>query len=289
MKKSLSGLLYLLCFGIVSIVVSTTAYATNGMNMEGYGPIATGMGGASMAYDNGTAALMNNPATLGLMPEGDRLDVALGFLGPNVKATCEVGPCAGQTAASSGTAYYMPALGWVRKSGQFSYGIGMFGQGGMGTEYSGDSFMAAGSGEKVRSEVSMGRVLVPFAYEVNKDLSIAATADFVWVGMDLKMALSGAQFLDMAGSFGGSEKYGSVSGSMMTAFGGFVQQGVIASGQGGAPSPVNWGRFDFSDESNMTGKAKGTGFAGKTRRNVQGKRCFDHWRGLSQQDRNERS
>ena len=258
MKKSLYGLLYLLCFGIVSMVVSTTAYATNGMNMEGYGPIATGMGGASMAYDNGTAAVMNNPATLGLMPEGNRLDVAVGLLGPNVKA--EAG---GSEVKSSGTAYYMPALGWVRKSGQFSYGIGMFGQGGMGTEYSGDSFMAAGSGEKVRSEVSMGRVLVPFAYEVDKDLSIAATLDFVWVGMDLKMALSGAQFLDMAGSFGGSEKYGSVSGSMMDAFGGFVQQGVIASGQGGAPSPVNWGRFDFSDDSAFTGKAKGTGFAGK--------------------------
>ena len=258
MKKSLYGVLYLLCFGIVSMIVSTTAYATNGMNMEGYGPIATGMGGASMAYDNGTAALMNNPATLGLMPEGNRLDVAIGLLGPNVKA--EAG---GAEVKSSGTAYYMPALGWVRKSGQFSYGIGMFAQGGMGTEYSADSFLAAGSGEKVRSEVSMGRVMVPFAYEVNKDLSIAATLDFVWAGMDLKMALSGAQFLDMAGSFGGSEKYGSVSGSMMDAFGGFVQQGVIASGQGGAPSPVNWGRFDFSDDSAFTGKAKGTGFAGK--------------------------
>ncbi len=38
MKKSLYGVLYLMCFGIVSIIVSTTAYATNGMNMEGYGP-----------------------------------------------------------------------------------------------------------------------------------------------------------------------------------------------------------------------------------------------------------
>ena len=31
-------------------------YPTNGMNVEGYGPIASGMGGASMAYDNGNAA-----------------------------------------------------------------------------------------------------------------------------------------------------------------------------------------------------------------------------------------
>ncbi|NIQ10933.1 MAG: hypothetical protein GWO23_15260, partial [Gammaproteobacteria bacterium] len=60
------------------------AHATNGMNLEGYGPIATGMGGASMAYDNGTAAMMNNPATLGLMDDGSRLDVALGNLSPDI-------------------------------------------------------------------------------------------------------------------------------------------------------------------------------------------------------------
>jgi long-chain fatty acid transport protein len=250
MKKSLYGVLYLLCFGIVSMIVSTTAYATNGMNMEGYGPIATGMGGASMAYDNGTAALMNNPATLGLMPEGNRLDVAVGLLGPNVKA--EAG---GSEVKSSGTAYYMPALGWVRKSGQFSYGIGMFGQGGMGTEYSGDSFMAAGSGEKVRSEVSMGRVLVPLAYEVDKDLSVAASLDFVWVGMDLKMALSGAQFGDMVAELGGTQTAGSASGSMVTTLAGAFTGGML--------SNMNWVRFDFSDDSAFTGKAKGTGFAGK--------------------------
>jgi long-chain fatty acid transport protein len=57
------------------------AFATNGMNVEGYGPIATGMGGASMAYDNGTAAMMNNPATLGLDADGSRLDVARWFPG----------------------------------------------------------------------------------------------------------------------------------------------------------------------------------------------------------------
>ena len=251
MKKSLYGVLYLLCFGIVSIVASTTAYATNGMNMEGYGPIATGMGGASMAYDNGTAAMMNNPATLGLMPEGNRLDVAVGLLGPHVKATCEAGPCAGQSVDSSGTAYYMPALGWVRKSGQFSYGIGMFGQGGMGTEYSGDSFMAAGSGEKVRSELSVGRVIVPFAYEVNKDISVAASVDYVWAGLDLKMALSGAQFADLATP--GQQVFGTASGSLVNTFGTFIAGGL----------GVNWARFDFSDSSDFTGSAKGTGFAGK--------------------------
>ena len=55
-----------LCAAILTLL-TPTAHATNGMNMEGYGPIAAAMGGASMAYDNGTAAMMNNPATIGLM------------------------------------------------------------------------------------------------------------------------------------------------------------------------------------------------------------------------------
>src|SRR5512144_2686739 len=108
MKKRFSAVVFVFFVSAVSIfIASTSVYATDGMNLEGYGPIATGMGGASMAYDNGTAAMMNNPATLGLMPEGNQLDVALGYLGPHVKATCEAGPCAGQSAVSSADALYM--------------------------------------------------------------------------------------------------------------------------------------------------------------------------------------
>src|SRR5450759_4773057 len=120
MKKILHVVLYLMFFGIASVVVSTTVFATNGMNMEGYGPIATGMGGASMAYDNGTAAVMNNPATLGLMPDGNRLDVALGYLGPNVTASAP----GASDAKSSANAFFMPAIGWVAKSGPYAYGVG---------------------------------------------------------------------------------------------------------------------------------------------------------------------
>ncbi len=61
MKKLLLSAAALgLAFGM-----SSTAMATNGMNLEGFGPVALGMGGSSFAYDNGTAATMNNPATIG--------------------------------------------------------------------------------------------------------------------------------------------------------------------------------------------------------------------------------
>jgi len=72
---------------LCSLTLVPAAHATNGMNMEGYGPIATGMGGASMAYDNGTAAMMNNPATLSLMDSKARLDLAIGFLSPDITSS----------------------------------------------------------------------------------------------------------------------------------------------------------------------------------------------------------
>ena len=107
----------------VAALAAGQAWATNGMLMEGYGPIALSMGGAATAYDNGTAAMMNNPATLQLGANGTQADVAVGVLGPNVVA-------GGQK--SGGTSYVMPAVGWVKKNDQYSYGVGLFAQGGDG-------------------------------------------------------------------------------------------------------------------------------------------------------------
>ena len=121
------------------LAVAAPALATNGMNMEGYGPVSTGMGGASQAIDHGTAAMAQNPATLGLMAPGARLDAAIGLLGPKVASTM---PGFG-TADSGGTSYTMPAFGYARRNGALTYGIGIFAQGGMGTEYGADSFLAA--------------------------------------------------------------------------------------------------------------------------------------------------
>ena len=64
--KKLTTLLAILAAGLL---LAPAAFATNGMNLEGYGPVAHAMGGASMAHDNGSAAMMNNPATLGLLDQ----------------------------------------------------------------------------------------------------------------------------------------------------------------------------------------------------------------------------
>ncbi len=254
-KVSTSGTKLFLFVLLCSLTLVSAVHATNGMNMEGYGPIATGMGGASMAYDNGAAAMMNNPATLSLMKSNARLDVAVGFLGPNVTSKTPGAP----DAESSADLFMMPAFGYVRKGGQFTYGMGVFAQGGMGTEYSANSFLAAGSNEKVRSELSMGRFLIPLSYKIDDKLSIGGSLDFVWAALDLKMALNGAQFGDMVAGFpGATQSFGTVSGSMINTFGAFYMGGGMD-----PAGPVNFGRFDFSDDSDFSGKAKGTGFGAK--------------------------
>jgi long-chain fatty acid transport protein len=265
------------------------SWATNGMNLEGYGPIALGMGGASMAYDNGTAAMMNNPATIGLGSSGNRLDVALGVLGPHVSTKNIYGK-----EDSSATAFYMPALGWTRRSGQLTYGIGMFAQGGMGTEYDAGSavdqsatisatnggafynpalgFQGDTSGHKQRSELGVGRLLFPLSYKVNNKLDVGGSIDYVWGGLDIMWSMDANNFfggLDSSYNTGlnayGANAEGNranISGSLVdTFFASFAPPtGVSANNQ---ITAFYWGNFEFSDNSDFTQEARGAGFAGK--------------------------
>ena len=182
----------------VGLAAPSLATATNGMIMEGYGPIAAGMGGAAMAYDNGTAAMANNPATLGLMANGSRIDGMLGFVGPDVETSMGIGK-------SRADAFYMPAIGYVKKQGNLAYGAGIYGQGGMGTEYAADM-----------AQVSVGRVIFPVAYSVNDRLNVGGSLDIVWAGMDLVVSGYGINFKD------GSDFTGKAKGYSLAAKLGFT-------------------------------------------------------------------
>ena len=215
---------------------SLPALATDGMLMEGYGPVATGMGGASQAIDHGTAAMAQNPATLALMKATSRHDAAFGVLGPRVASSMAGMP----TAESGGRSYVMPAFGYARRSGNITYGFGLFAQGGMGTEYGADTFLAMGSGQPVRSELGVGSLLFPLAWQVTPEFAVGATVDLMWSGLDMRMAASGAQL-----------------GGMVTGASGNLAAALPA--LGGAP----WTRVDFSNSSDFTGAAWASGWGAK--------------------------
>ena len=176
---------------------------------------------------------MNSPSTLGLAADGNRFDVALGFLGPDVAMA------GGQS--SGGDAYYMPAAGWTRKNGDLTYGVGMFAQGGMGTE-----FAQGMDGLPECSELGVGRLIAPLAFNVSPNLTIGGSVDFVWAMLDMRMAMPIGD-----GTYGMSSLVTSASGNLASALGGMM----------GAPNTNV--RLDFSDGNDFTGKAKGYGLAGK--------------------------
>jgi long-chain fatty acid transport protein len=41
----------------------------------------------------------------------------------------------------------------------------------------------------------VGRVLLPVAWQVTPQFAIGATLDFMWAGLDMRMAASGAQLV----------------------------------------------------------------------------------------------
>ncbi|OYY94286.1 MAG: hypothetical protein B7Y41_08180 [Hydrogenophilales bacterium 28-61-23] len=224
------------------------AHATNGMNMEAWGAKSGGMGGTAYAFDTGNSAVMNNPATLGLKPAG-KSDLGLGLtlLMPDVNASH---PVAGSR-DSDGTAYWMPTVSWIKRQDDLSYGVAMLAQGGMGTEYGAGSTLFAGglsslgapvamSGQEIRSEVGFGRVMFPLAWNARADLILAGQLDLVWGSMDLQMDMDGQTLAGMMGQ-------GLVSGSMLATL----------------PAPIDYARFDFSDDNAMTGKAKSYGWGYK--------------------------
>ena len=129
----------------------------------------------------------------------------------------------------------------------------------MGTEFSGTTWMSnpgqqASSPSLVnRSEVSVGRLIFPLVFQPNSAWRVGGSVDIVWAGMDLQMAMNQAQFMNLTTP--GKQNIGTASGTLATGFG--------QAFQGGAITELHYAYFDFSDDSKITGKAKGYGAAGK--------------------------
>lgn len=242
------------CSAVALLVLlgATPAFATNGMNLEGYGPKSMAMGGTGSAYDIGNSAVMNNPATLGFMQEGTA-NVSFGLRGlhPHIKLENS-----GVTDRSDATSFFMPSMSYMRRDGRFSYGVAMLAQGGMGTDYSDDSPLfsmgtslkgVAGvsmSGEDIRSEVGVGRIMFPVAYHLTDQTTLGASFDVVIASMDLQMDMDGQHLAGMMAGNGGS-----ISGSMASSLGAII----------GGGADINYARFDFSNDSPWIGRAVGFG------------------------------
>lgn len=141
--------------GLACAASIPVAQATNGYMSNGYSPISKGMGGADTALPQDTLSVVDNPA--GLVEIGRRADIAVDWFSPIRKYTGSdltkgaLGPVGsemtGGEVESRNNDFLIPALGYAHPlDANSSVGVGLFGNGGMNTQYGGQfTFMNAGT------------------------------------------------------------------------------------------------------------------------------------------------
>lgn len=131
-KKSL-----VLAAAVAAAVAAPGAFATNGYFQHGYGIKAQGMAGAGVALPQDALAAATNPAGMALI--GNRIDVGMLMFRPD-RATSVSG---NSTAANNidydpngDETFFVPEFGYNRMiSNTMSFGVSVYGNGGMNTSY----------------------------------------------------------------------------------------------------------------------------------------------------------
>jgi long-chain fatty acid transport protein len=159
MLKSGSGLAAF----IVSIIAVTPAWATNGYFLHGYGAASAAMGGVGYALPQDALAPAANPA--GLVLVNDQFDVGVDWfiprrggsiagnqsITPLINSGGVLGGGSGLTGPSANgdydgnrrTNFYLPSMGYAhRYNERLSYGVALYGNGGLQTDYAQNPFAA---------------------------------------------------------------------------------------------------------------------------------------------------
>lgn len=132
---------FLLLSIVIGAVLSTTAFATDGYLSSGYGVKQVGMGGVGVALPGDSMAAATNPA--GMVIVGNRFDLGLSIFHP-VRSGTILGnqlppgyPDVNGTYDGNGKLnFYIPEFGYNHMFGPtMSFGVSMYGNGGMNTSY----------------------------------------------------------------------------------------------------------------------------------------------------------
>lgn len=202
MKKVIS----LSLFSIITVVfISTSAFATNGMRLIGFGPIQDSMGGASVGIPLDAAAVLTNPAGMSILQ--GRIDFGASYFRPTVeyKATESAG-MGGMVIGSNGTTINsdrggspIPAFGLIIPiNNDLKFGIGAYGVSGMGVDYASNLY-----GGTTYTSFSMMRFAPGLSYKINDKVSVGGTLNVMYAAMEFNAAGGFGQQPHMSGeSFG---------------------------------------------------------------------------------------
>jgi len=181
----------------ISAITATMIHATNGDQLIGIGAKARGMGGVGIALSHGAESALSNPA---LITRVENTEISFGgtIFMPDIKTTLNANPRAlpSQNSLTSDADINMiPEVSLATKiNDNFYVGIGMWGTGGMGTDYSqGNSItstLAQGQFNNfdMVTNLQMMQFAVPLAYKAD-NFSIAITPILMYGNLDINFKM----------------------------------------------------------------------------------------------------
>lgn len=145
------------------VLGATSAFATNGTSLIGYGAKSRGMGGTGVAQFQGAESGFNNPALVGFA-EGTEVSIGGTYFKPDVTVKGTI--YGGESYSSDAGASMIPAVSTADKVNEsFGWGLALYGVGGMGVDLRNSA--AVGSNDNLM----LMRFAVPLAWVPMKGLS----------------------------------------------------------------------------------------------------------------------
>lgn len=189
---------------LLAASAATPALATNGYFLHGYGAASAAMGGVGYALPQDALASASNPAGLTLV--ADRFDVGLDWfiprrgatiynnnsIAPLINSGSVAGGGTGVTGPSANGTYngdlktnaYIPNMGYTdRINDRLTWGIAMYGNGGLQTNYLVNPFRAfqlSGTPESAGVDLSQLFIAPTLAFRITDHQSIGVSLDLVY-------------------------------------------------------------------------------------------------------------
>ena len=169
----------ILLTSVVASLLATTAFATNGSELIGYGAKSRGMGGIGIASFTGTDAMLKNPAML-TDNTGNQLNI-----GDNVQIAMPEKTLPNGTTYEYGTVgYTLPNIGYLHNlNDSFVVGIDLAATGGGAISYETDPALGPLSG--MNSKMGVIDIAPAIAYKYD-NFSIGLSAIYTMVIIDVE-------------------------------------------------------------------------------------------------------
>ncbi|MGU7774773.1 OmpP1/FadL family transporter [Burkholderia sp. MR1-5-21] len=231
-------------------IPSENVWAQDAFNLSAYGATSLAMGGTAAASNVGLAGIMVNPATLGLMSDGQYVELGVGVITADVKAKNEAtGEIADSHAVGRNNGpYYAPDFAYLWRHGRYALGLGVFASSGVGTEYGTSSFLSRTTTNSVDtgldnfSRLMVMKIPLSLAYQVTDKLTVGGAVEAVMTAANMGLLFDASQLGTLAGQ-------GRLSGGLLSSL-------MSVPGLSGAQLQFNNGKI-------AGGAADGWGISGK--------------------------